>query len=537
MSKLLEVFGKAITINTADLIWYWLSAKIHNENSTNCDYPKDYYELNNIIDQLAQMDLEQAELSIKEYIQDNPECCMGRMLAACVKFHKNDIKSALIQLQSVYMREPNNTMALYAMGTCYERAGNIPQAMEFYQDCIKFKHYLQLPRQRMAAIYLKSGQLNKAIEQYEFIKTEYPDDISAMILLGYLNISNLNYDTAQDVFNSAIISHPDNFQTDQEHDDICMLIKENKFDSAIENVDYLMEQLGDMPDLYVKKGDIYVAAKNDGLAIVNYEKALQIQPNYMEACIKLGTAHLKMHRYTLAAENFNKAVEINDEVVDAYVGLAISQLLSGNYSCAEKTISFAGSIQQNSTILFAETATLNYQSALSEGFSIDGIDKDALIDSVIQAHRSLAKDNPKSADAYYKLGMLQMGTSRLKEAQEQFKLALQINPTHHRSRTKLAICQYELGDHKESLETIITPDILDSDLLTLHYKTALLFADRPKFVQAVENLDRHTKVNYKDSDTLTGIQVVLENLGLIDRASTSWERLCYTTNHALAFPE
>ena len=26
MSKLLEIFGKAVTVNTADLIWYWLNA-------------------------------------------------------------------------------------------------------------------------------------------------------------------------------------------------------------------------------------------------------------------------------------------------------------------------------------------------------------------------------------------------------------------------------------------------------------------------------------------------------------------------------
>jgi hypothetical protein len=36
MSKLLEIFGRAITVNTADLIWYWLTA-VRGESETEPD--------------------------------------------------------------------------------------------------------------------------------------------------------------------------------------------------------------------------------------------------------------------------------------------------------------------------------------------------------------------------------------------------------------------------------------------------------------------------------------------------------------------
>ena len=88
------------------------------------------------------------------------------MLAAGICLHKNEIAEAIEALQSVYLREPNNTMALYALGHCYERLGHEAEAVEFYQDCLKFKNYLQLPRQRLGAVYFKNGQIEKTIIEF-----------------------------------------------------------------------------------------------------------------------------------------------------------------------------------------------------------------------------------------------------------------------------------------------------------------------------------------------------------------------------------
>ena len=145
---------------------------------------------------------------------------MGRMAAASVCLLQNEPEEAIQQAQSVYWRQPANTMALYVLGHCHERLGNIEQALEFYQDCIKFKSYLQLPRQRMAAIYLKEGRLDRAVKEYEMLTSEHPDDISSIILLGYLYLEFGKLTQAIDTFNLAILSHPDNFLVSKDQDDI-----------------------------------------------------------------------------------------------------------------------------------------------------------------------------------------------------------------------------------------------------------------------------------------------------------------------------
>jgi len=251
MSTLLEILGRAITVDTADLIVSWLDAlKVSKENSQSPQYPQ----INKIIELLGNGKFDAAQEQIRLYLFENPACTRGRLAAAAVYLQKNQIQNAIEELNSVYLRRPNNTMALYALGHCYERLGKEAQAIEFYQDCLKFKSYLQLPAQRLAAIYFKNGQIEKTIQQYELLKNEYPDDISTLVTLGHLYIAGLEYTKAIETFNTAILLHPGNFYTDE--DDIDQLIADGQLYDALEHIQDLLQHQPDRPDLIARCADV-----------------------------------------------------------------------------------------------------------------------------------------------------------------------------------------------------------------------------------------------------------------------------------------
>ena len=305
MSKLLEIFGKAITVDTADLIWHWLDA-VRTKHPDQAGLA----ELEPVLDLMAEMELDGACEKLKFYLFERPSCTAGRILAAAICLHKNDVAGALESLQSVYLREPNNTMALYAMGHCYERLGCEAEAVEFYQDCLKFKNYLQLPRQRLGAIYFRNGQIEKTIAEYQELKSEYPDDIASLGILGYLYIANMDYESAIDAFNTAILIHPDNFHANSIDFETAELIKAGENYEAISRLGEIIEEQPEVADLYVQLADVLVQIGDGPEAILNYEKAIRIQPSYLEATVKLGSLYLRMGQKALAAEEFNKAVEI-----------------------------------------------------------------------------------------------------------------------------------------------------------------------------------------------------------------------------------
>ena len=532
MSKLLEIFGKAITVNTADLIWHWLNVLQAGDDDKN----RSGDDFREILELLGNIQLDKTHEKLRFYLFENPDCIFGRMVGAALYLHKNKPAEAIEQAQSVYLRQPSNTMALYTLGYCYERLGSVPEALEFYQDCIKFKSHLQLPRQRMAAIYFKDANLNETVNQYELLTTEHPEDISSLVLLGFLYIADRQYERATDTFNMAIIAHPDNFNEESFEGQLGQFVTAQQFEEAIEIVQKTIEQVGEMPDLYVRMGDILSCADKINEAISHYENAVRIQPNYLEATIKLGTHYLRLRRTAMAAEQFNRAVEINDEIVDAYIGLAIAQKYAQDDEQADKTLSLAAAIQQNSTLLFSEAATLHLQVALDEETGSDSANAPCpvMIEDVVRTHQAQMENTPKSADIHYKYGILMMATDNLPSAVKSFENALQINPTHYRARTKLALCLHETGQCDLAIEKLTETDLLQTPLLELHYRTAILYCNRHKFAAALNNLENTMKANFTQPDVIVNIQVVLENLGLIDRAVATWDRLTEAAHNAIS---
>lgn len=529
MSQLLEILGRAITIDTADLIWHWLDTV-----RTPADSGKSaqYQQLHKVIELMANSKLDAANEQLRLYLFDNPSCVYGRMAAAAICLHNNQIQSAIEELNSVYVRQPNNTMALYALGYCYERLGKEAQAMEFYQDCLKFKSYLQLPAQRLAAIYFKNGQLEKTIEQYQLLKNEYPDDISTLVMLGHLYIANGRYPQAIETFNTAILMHPDNFNT--QNDPIDELIVEGLLHEAMQATEDSLQNQPESPELLLKYADILSMLGATGQAISQYEQALRICPDFLEATIKLGSQYLQIGATQPAAQQFNKAVEINDRIVDAYIGLAIAQKSAGCTSDALATLSLAAAIQPNSSLLFTETAVLQFKSGFEECCSLgDEQDKFDFLKAVITAHQRQIAQQPQNPELHYRLGILMMGATMMTQAVRSFQAALDINPTYHRAKSKLAVCLFESNQKDLALEQLTLPVCLDKKTLELHYKTALLYCDKLKFASSLINLDRLMENNFACSQSTANISVILQNLGLLDRVTTMLDNLAHTTNQAM----
>ncbi|MBN2183195.1 MAG: tetratricopeptide repeat protein [Sedimentisphaerales bacterium] len=525
MSQLLEILGRAITVDTSDLILHWLKAVIFSEGD---EESAQRHHLDAVIKLMRRRKTDAAAEQLRIYLFENPSCVYGRMAAAAICLHNNQLNDAIKELNSVYMRRPNNTMALYALGYCYERLGKESQAVEFYQDCIKFKRHLQLPAQRLAAIYFKNMQYEKTIEQYRLLNEEYPDDISTLVTLGHLYIITGKYAKATDTFNMAILMHPDNFSS--QDSEVDQLIVEGRLHEAFEYIEELLQIEVDRPDLLLKQADILKMLGSTEDSISYYEHAINVCPDFLEATIKLGTQYLQLQQDHHAAALFNRAVEINDKIIDAYIGLSISQKMAGNLTDALGTLSLAAAIQPNSSLLFSEMAYLCFKQ--SELNCISDFNNPAyLSDAVIATHFQEISHRPQNPDLYYRLGILMMGAGRILKAIEAFQTSLSINPLFTRARSKLAVCFYQIDRKPDSLNILNDYDCLDRGTLELHYQTSLLYCDKLKFASSLINLERFMDNNFACTDVSVNISVVLQNLGLLDRVTAMWDNISDMAGH------
>ncbi len=524
MGRLFEILGKAITVDVADLIWHWLdTVSIPDESKLQ--------NIREILELISKRKLSLAEEKVRYFLFDNNRCVYGQMASAAVYLYDHQIERAVEALKMVFSVQPNNTMALYAIGHCYERLGRQEKAAEFYQDCLKFKNYLKLPHQRLGAIYFKDCQLEKTILEYELLQKEYPDDISTIVTLGYLYIAKSDFIRAIDKFNTAILIHPDNFHGIDEN--IESLVRNGQLEEAAEMLEDRINEQPDRADLIIKYADVLSMLGASDDAMTNYEYAVKLFPGYLEATIKYGTALLRTQRESEAAEQFNRAVEINDQIVDAYIGLTIAQQLSNNKNGALATLSLASAICANSALLLAETAKLQFKTHLGFDLSTDyNSDSQELMNEVIRAHQHQNQSNPLNPDVNYRIGVLFMSMGKYDEAAIHFERALEINPTYYRAASKLALCLFETGQKEKALERICKSEKIEKDALELHYKISMLYCDKIKFASSILNLQEHLQNNFTQTETTINIAIVLQNLGLLDRASHMWDSIETTANYA-----
>lgn len=523
MSKILEIFGKGITVDTAEVIWHWLTQILSQEQ------PSAQTEtLFKILDHLANRETVLAENKLGTYLSEFTDCIYGRMAAAALCITQNDLTEALKQVQSVYWRQPSNTMALYVMGYCHEHSGRIEQAVEFYQDCVKFKSYLQLPRQRMAAINLKEGRVDRAIKEYEILTSEHPNDISSAVLLGYLYLASNRFQQAVDTFNLSILSHPDNFMDSQSEDEIQSLIDGEMYEQALEAIKKVIEQIGPCHDLIIRMGDLYGQWEKPEQAIACYEYATRIQPSSLEACIKLGTHYLRCQQFAIAAEQFNRAAEINDEILDAYMGLALAQESLGHNRRAIQTLSMASSIHKNSVLLCTEATMLHFQSVIDEENTTNkkSDNRTIVLNDVIQAYEQQIKVCDNRSDLHYTYGMLMMEEIRLPEAIAAFEKARTLNPTSYRALCKLIISLLDDSQIETAVEMLTQPNIIGAESFEQYYQMTMLYADKKSFGKALKKLAAlNVTGDFKLAEIRAELEEMLESLGVIDRSVINWERI------------
>jgi tetratricopeptide (TPR) repeat protein len=534
MSKVLEIFGKGMTVQLPDVIRHWIDQSMGSTAEDAAEM------LGRILDCIANRETVPAREKIAAYLSAFPDCTVARMAAAAVCLLEGDLTGALEQTHSVYWRQPSNTMALYVLGYCHERLGHVEHAIEFYQDCVKFKNYLQLPHQRLAALYLKDGRLDRAVQEYEILTSEHPDDISSIILLGYLYLAADRASQAVDTFNLAILSHPDNFSQSQKEDDIQSLVECGMYEQALEAVKSTIEAMGPSHDLLIRMGDICSQWDKDTEAIMCYENAIRVQPNSLEAAIKLGTHYLRNKRFSLAAEQFNHAAQMNDEIIDTYIGLATAQKSIDLTKEALQTLNLASSIQKNSVLLFMESATLQFQSIVDENHDLSRTsDKEVVTStSVIHAYREQLKNHTHRADVLYKYGILMLSEDDFSAAADAFERAVLRNPTYYRAHHNRVLCLIEMRERDAAITSLQMPESSGSGIYEKYYQMTMLYTDKKAFTEAYRKFAASTSFNAaSDIEIRAQLEDILETLGVVDRSYMSWERINETSQWLLKLIE
>jgi tetratricopeptide (TPR) repeat protein len=180
------------------------------------------------------------------------------------------------------------------------------------------------------------------------------------------------------------------------------------------------------------EGSLYMAMERGTEAAASFKKALDMNPQNITLCLKLGEAYFLGENYTASQKQFTKAADNPAYRVEAFYRIALCQIKLNQMAEARNSLRKALELNPEFAKAHLELAKL-----LQESEEPDTAEKEFLL--------AIEKD-PKLIDAYTSLGKYYVNNGRLEQAKETLNQPLLwLKPSNREQSNIVADMRYRLG--------------------------------------------------------------------------------------------
>ncbi|WP_045356369.1 trypsin-like peptidase domain-containing protein, partial [Microcystis aeruginosa] len=205
--------------------------------------------------------------------------------------------------EAIKQNDPDNVyLAWYGKGLALSELGKAQPAIEALQQAIN-----TLPKRED----LKN--FHSSILQLQSVVYRYLGDFSTSA--GREREARENYEQALTVINQAISLVPNNPNHYNEKSSVLSRLK--RYDEGLAAINQAIN-LAPRAAWYLNRGNLYSDLQKYELALSDYNKAIDINPNYAGAYNNRGILYKDLQKYELALSDYNKAIDINPNFAMAY---------------------------------------------------------------------------------------------------------------------------------------------------------------------------------------------------------------------------
>jgi tetratricopeptide (TPR) repeat protein len=197
-------------------------------------------------------------------------------------------------------------------------------------------------------------------------------------------------------------------------------------------------------DFHYKMGSASLSEGNLQAAFVEFQKTLQLNPNYKDALINLGYIHLQFEEFEKAKGLFLRAISVDSEFSDAYTYLGITYIKMRQWKEAIGPLKKA-----LSNVIYKTPGKAFYYLGMAYYRS-------GLFDDAIDAFKDSIRRSPSAPEAYYGLSLTYNKTGRYGDAAAIIERAIGIDPAFNSDKAKF------ISEMKQSLLTAKGEDETDT---------------------------------------------------------------------------
>ncbi len=199
--------------------------------------------------------------------------------------------------------------------------------------------------------------------------------------------------------------------------------------------------------------EVYIDPETMTEAVLNYSKAIRLNPDYVEAYVKRGKLNLFQRNYELAIDDYTEVIRLKPDYVEAYGNRGFAKTEIENYESAIE--------DYNEIIRLMPCSAKAYNGrGLAQG-------RMGEYESAIDDYTEAIKLKPDFAEAYSNRGRTRAELGAYESAIEDFDEAIRLKPDFvgtysNRGNAKLELGAYEsaIDDYTEAIK--LKPDFAEA---------------------------------------------------------------------------
>jgi cellulose synthase operon protein C len=394
-----------------------------------------------------------ARESIQQVLKASPEHVPSLLLAGEIELRSKQYDSAQSYLRKALQGAPNSTYVQRLLAVTYLRLGSPARAVEVLQQPLSRGSKDPQLMAVAGEAYLAVGDFPKAEQYFAQTVALQPTNAQIRTRLGQVRLAQGETDSAIRDLEAASQLDPNVSQADLAL--IANMIRQKQFDQALAAVLKLEKKQPNNPLVYNLKGIIYLSKGDTDGGRANFERALQIQSDYLPAVSNLAQLERLQKKPELARTHYDKVLAKEPNNEQALMGLAnLLQVIGSDSNEVESLLKKA---------VTANPQAINARGALARFYLRKGDARQALL--VAQEANAALPNDPLTLEL---LGQVQLATGDATQATATFTKLVAARPGVIEPLMRLAqalIAAKEPDKAVERLREILTinPEYFEAD--------------------------------------------------------------------------
>ncbi|MCB0638336.1 MAG: tetratricopeptide repeat protein [Lewinella sp.] len=242
------------------------------------------------------------------------------LVESLVYEQREDYERMFYALKAALKANPRNDEALERIWLCTSLCRKYEESLELYRWIIDEHPYSYLAWHNLGHGYAYLGQIDEAIEAYEYaflIKDDFED--------AYYDFADMCYEA-------------------------------RRYEKALETYQEILERFVIDSELLVRIGECYHRLGQHETARKQLERAARLDPHNDEVFFLIGECYASQERWQKACEFYNKAIRMEPEREDYYSALAEAGFELDDYEMAENAYREALDLSPDNVQLWLDLA-------------------------------------------------------------------------------------------------------------------------------------------------------------------------------------